>query len=53
MKKTELELRQELAARAEKYFGAERAAELRVDIEQLGAELQQISEFEIDENDEP
>jgi hypothetical protein len=53
MKKTELEFRQELAERAQKYFGGARAAELRLDIDQLAAELQEIADFEMSADDEP
>jgi hypothetical protein len=53
MKKSELEIREELVERAETSFGKARTAELRADIEQLAAEIWKLSSFDLSVDDEP
>lgn len=53
MKKTEVEILDELTARAEKQFGTARTEELRVDIEQTSADLFKIAGFPVEITDAP
>jgi hypothetical protein len=53
MRKTQLDVLQELEKRAEEAFGKLRAKELRGDLEQVSAELFNVLSFTIQTDDEP
>ena len=47
------EIAKELASRAEEKFGKERADQLRAELEQMAAEIQQLRDTPLEIEDEP